>query len=146
MIYTVTLSPTLDYVVSVDHFQTGAITRTQSEDVFPGGKGVNVSILLTRLGIPTRCLGFAAGFVGQEIVRRLDQDGICQELLMLPEGVSRINVKLKSDTETEVNANGPAISPEAMERLMKQLSRLGSEVTLVLSGKPPAPCRDRPAG
>ena len=142
MIDTVTFAPALDYALWLPHIQPGATNRAEQTRLTVGGKGVNVSILLTRLGVPTRCLGFAAGFVGQEIVRRLDRDGICQELLMLPEGVSRINVKLKSDTETEINANGPAISPEAMERLMKQLSRLGSEDTLVLSGKPPAECGD----
>lgn len=142
MIDTVTFAPALDYALWLDRVQPGATNRAARTRLSVGGKGVNVSILLTRLGVPNRCLGFAAGFVGHEIIRLLRTQGVQEEMILLDEGTSRINVKLKTEEETEINANGPAIPPDSLEILLERLKRLTAEDTLVLSGKPPAECGD----
>lgn len=106
MIYTVTLNPSIDYLVSVPDFRTGMTNRTASEQLLPGGKGINVSIVLKNLGIPSTALGFAAGFTGDEIIRRLEKFGIQPAFIRLSEGFSRINFKLKSIEGTEINGQG----------------------------------------
>ena len=103
MIYTVTLNPSLDYIVSVEHFKLGLTNRTGFEQILPGGKGINVSIVLKNLGIASTALGFTAGFTGDEIIRELENTGISQEFIRLEEGISRINVKLRSIDGTEIN-------------------------------------------
>ena len=140
MIYTVT--PSLDYIVSVENFQLGITNRTSSELMLPGGKGINVSTVLMNLGIENKALGFVAGFVGDEIIRRLEEMGVQNGFIRIEEGVSRINLKLKSIDGTEINGQGPVISPEHVEELMKQLDRLGEGDVLFLSGSIPSSMPD----
>ena len=142
MIYTVTLNPSLDYIVSVENFQLGITNRTSSELMLPGGKGINVSTVLMNLGIENKALGFVAGFVGDEIIRRLEEMGVQNGFIRIEEGVSRINLKLKSIDGTEINGQGPVISPEHVEELMKQLDRLGEGDVLFLSGSIPSSMPD----
>ena len=137
MIYTVTLSPTLDYVVSVDHFQTGAINRTRSEDVFPGGKGVNVSLVLNDLGYLTTAMGFIAGFTGAEIKRLLRVGGVESNFIQVERGMSRINMKIRSDEETAINGQGPEITQEDIGTLFSRLRFLIDGDTIVLAGHIP---------
>lgn len=142
MIYTVTFNPSLDYIVSVENFRLGLTNRTSSELMLPGGKGINVSTVLMNLGIENTALGFAAGFVGDEIVRQMEEMGVQNGFIRIEEGVSRINLKLKSIDGTEINGQGPVISPEHVEELMKQLDRLGEGDVLFLSGSIPASMPD----
>ncbi|RHP10620.1 1-phosphofructokinase [Dorea sp. AF36-15AT] len=142
MIYTVTFNPSLDYIVSVENFQLGLTNRTSSELMLLGGKGVNVSTVLMNLGIENTALGFAAGFVGDEIVRQMEEMGVQNGFIRIEEGVSRINLKLKSIDGTEINGQGPVISPEHVEELMKQLDRLGEGDVLFLSGSIPSSMPD----
>lgn len=142
MIYTVTFNPSLDYIVSVENFRLGLTNRTSSELMLPGGKGVNVSTVLMNLGIENTALGFAAGFVGDEIVRQMEEMGVQNGFIRIEEGVSRINLKLKSIDGTEINGQGPVISPTHVEQLMKQLDRLGEGDVLFLSGSIPASMPD----
>ena len=142
MIYTVTFNPSLDYIVSVENFRLGLTNRTSSELMLPGGKGVNVSTVLMNLGIENTAFGFVAGFVGDEIIRRLEEMGVQNGFIRIEEGVSRINLKLKSINGTEINGQGPVISPEHVEELMKQLDRLGEGDVLFLSGSIPSSMPD----
>ena len=142
MIYTITLNPSLDYIVSVDDFKLGLTNRTCSELMLPGGKGINVSIVLMNLGISSTALGFIAGFTGDELVRRLEDTGVKNGFIRIEEGFSRINLKLKSIDGTEINGQGPEISEEKVEQLMKQLSGLGEGDVLFLSGSIPASMPD----
>lgn len=142
MIYTVTFNPSLDYIVSVSDFKLGLTNRTDSELLLPGGKGINVSTVLQNLGIANTALGFTAGFVGEEVRKEVEQLGVKAEFISLDEGVSRINLKLKSIDGTEINGQGPKIPREAVDALMTQLDRLGAEDTLVLAGSIPASMPD----
>lgn len=142
MIYTVTLNPSLDYIVSVENFKMGLTNRTESELILPGGKGINVSIVLRNLGIDSTALGFVAGFTGAEIERRLKRMGVRTGFLQLSEGFSRINFKLKSVDGTEINGQGPRISPREVEHLMWQLGQLQDGDILFLSGSIPASVPD----
>ena len=137
MVYTVTFNPSLDYIVSVNDFQMGMTNRTCAEQMLPGGKGINVSTVLYNLGIKTKALGFSAGFTGKEIERRMAEIGFTHDFISLPEGCSRINVKLKDFDGTEINGMGPDISPENVESLMQKLDTLTSEDYLVLAGSIP---------
>ena len=132
----------MDYIVSVENFQLGLTNRTSSELMLLGGKGVNVSTVLMNLGIENTALGFAAGFVGDEIVRQMEEMGVQNGFIRIEEGVSRINLKLKSIDGTEINGQGPVISPEHVEELMKQLDRLGEGDVLFLSGSIPSSMPD----
>lgn len=138
MIYTVTFSPTLDYVVAVDHFQKGAINRTTSEDVFPGGKGVNVSLVLHNLGYQTTALGFIAGFTGAEIKRMLWLNGVESNFIHVEQGMSRINMKIRSDEETAINGQGPVITKEDIGTLYARLRFLVDNDIIVLAGHIPS--------
>lgn len=142
MIYTVTFNPSLDYIVSVSDFKLGLTNRTDSELLLPGGKGINVSTVLQNLGIANTALGFTAGFVGEEVRKEVEQLGVKAEFISLDEGVSRINLKLKSIDGTEINGQGPKIPREAVDALMTQLDRLGADDTLVLAGSIPASMPD----
>ena len=142
MIYTVTFNPSLDYIVSVSDFKLGLTNRTDSEILLPGGKGINVSTVLQNLGIANTALGFTAGFVGEEVRKEVEQLGVKAEFISLDEGVSRINLKLKSIDGTEINGRGPKIPREAVDALMTQLDRLGADDTLVLAGSIPASMPD----
>lgn len=138
MIYTVTFNPSLDYIVSVDKFATGRVNRTGDEKIFAGGKGVNVSIVLKNLGYENTALGYTAGFTGNEIERILQEKGISTRFKNVTTGISRINVKLKSDEETEINGQGPAITTEDVEALYDRLDTdLKEGDILVLAGSIP---------
>jgi len=137
MIYTVTFNPSLDYIVSVNNFQEGMTNRTDSELLLPGGKGINVSIVLKNLGIDSTALGFVAGFTGEEIIRELKETGINPDFIKLDSGISRINIKLKSIDGTEINSRGPDISSTKLEELMAKLDSLGDGDVLVLAGSIP---------
>ena len=137
MIYTVTFNPSLDYIVSVEDFKLGLTNRTSSELILPGGKGINVSTVLGNLGIENTALGFAAGFTGDEIVRRMEEMGVKSDFIWLENGMSRINLKLKSIDGTEINGCGPKIDQEAVNSLMDKLDVLGQGDTLILAGSIP---------
>ncbi len=142
VIYTVTFNPSLDYIVSVEDFRLGMTNRTSSELMLAGGKGINVSIVLGNLGIKSTALGFIAGFTGDEIVRRLHNGGINSEFIKINDGISRINIKLKSIDGTEINGQGPHIDSSHIEQLMNRLIRLESSDVLVLAGSIPASISD----
>lgn len=142
MIYTVTFNPSLDYIVSVEDFRPGLTNRTDSELLLPGGKGINVSIVLKNLGISSIALGFVAGFTGDEVVRRLTEMGVESGFIGIGEGFTRINLKLQSIDCTEINGQGPKISGEKVQMLMEQLSRLEEGDVLFLSGSIPASMPD----
>lgn len=142
MIYTVTFNPSLDYIVSVEDFRPGLTNRTDSELLLPGGKGINVSIVLKNLGISSIALGFVAGFTGDEVVRRLTEMGVESGFIGIGEGFTRINLKLQSIDGTEINGQGPKISGEKVQMLMEQLSRLEEGDVLFLSGSIPASMPD----
>lgn len=137
MIYTVTFNPSLDYIVEVADFKPGLTNRTTSELMLPGGKGVNVSIVLKNLGLDNTALGFSAGFVGAEITRRLQDMGIHVDFIPIAEGNSRINVKLKSIDGTEINGAGPNIDGGKVELLMSKLDALREGDVLFLAGSIP---------
>ncbi len=137
MIYTVTFNPSLDYIVSVEDFKTGITNRTSSELILPGGKGLNVSMVLGNLGLENTALGFAAGFTGAEIVRRVEEMGVKADFIPVPGGISRINLKLKSIDGTEINGCGPVIGKDALEQLLEKLAVLGEGDVLVLAGSIP---------
>ena len=138
MIYTVTFNPALDYVVWVDHFTTGSVNRTAEEKIFYGGKGINVSAVLASLGYPSTALGFVAGFTGDEIERGVKTLGFSSDFIRVKKGMSRINVKLKSEEESEINGGGPEITTEDVNELFRKLEHLKAEDILVLSGSIPA--------
>ena len=138
MICTVTFNPSLDYIIRVNGFRTGTINRTTYERIFAGGKGINVSTVLRSLGHASTAYGFTAGFTGQEIRHRLETSGITARFIEAAEGLSRINVKMKSDEETEINGRGPVISEADMNRLYSQLDQLKEGDSLVLSGSIPS--------
>lgn len=142
MIYTVTFNPSLDYIVSVDDFQLGKTNRTVKEQLFPGGKGINVSTVLHNLGIKTTALGFVAGFSGQEIIRMAAQIGFNCDFITVPDGFSRINIKMKDYDGTEINGRGPMLAREDLDALMKKLKCLGMGDVLVLAGSIPAGVSD----
>lgn len=138
MIYTVTFNPALDYTVYLSRFAQNVTNRALREDLRCGGKGVNVSVVLHNLGVDTVALGFLAGFTGQAIQNWLDMLGVANDFCHLPSGMSRINVKLKCDGETEINGQGPNIPPKAFEALCTRLDSLTGSDTLVLAGSIPA--------
>lgn len=137
MIYTVTFNPALDYAVYLDRFEQNTVNRSDREELHCGGKGVNVSIVLHNLGVDTVALGFLAGFTGQAIQGWLDRLEVANDFCRLPQGMNRINVKLLCGGETEINGQGPEISPQALEALCAKLDRLTGSDTLVLAGSIP---------
>ena len=137
MIYTVTFNPALDYVVFLDGLKLGEINRATRESIFYGGKGINVSTILNMLGMETTALGFVAGFTGKAIEEGLAAEGMHTDFIRLPEGNSRINVKVKHGDETEINGQGPVITKEALDALFEKLSALNDDDILVLAGSIP---------
>ena len=137
MIYTVTLNPSLDYIAECKDFTLGATNRTSSEIIYPGGKGINVSIVLSNLGDRTTALGFLAGFTGEHIDSLIKDMGISSRMIRLDEGMSRINLKLKSKEETELNGMGPNISIIDIARLYQKLESITEDDILVLAGSIP---------
>ena len=141
MIYTVTFNPALDYVVFLDDLKLGDVNRSTRESIFYGGKGINVSTILNTLGLETTALGFVAGFTGKAIEDGLAAQGIHTDFIHLPEGNSRINVKVKHGDETEINGQGPVITEEAINELFAKLDTLTKEDILVLAGSIQTHCR-----
>ena len=137
MIATVTFNPALDYIVRVSDMRLGSINRATYERVLPGGKGINVSIVLGNLGHESRALGFVAGFTGNELVRLCRDAGVSCDFVHVNEGMTRINVKVKAAEETELNGQGPAISAENVDELLAKLDQLVEGDTLVISGSVP---------
>lgn len=142
MIYTVTMNPSLDYIAEVKSLTPGKTNRTIAESLLPGGKGLNVSMVLGTLGLKSRALGFTAGFTGMEIQRRMHEVGTDCDFIHLPEGMSRINIKLKSAEETEINAQGPDITEDSMQLLRQKLEEPGKGDILVLAGSVPKTAGD----
>lgn len=134
MIYTITLNPALDYVMKVGTLRYDDINRASAEQIYYGGKGINVSVILTRLGIENKALGFLAGFTGKKLEEMLVADGINCDFNYLKNGCTRINVKIKADTELDVNACGPDIDEDDIEKLMAKLDEIKSGDYLVLAG------------
>lgn len=137
MIYTVTFNPAIDYVVHMDEMALGRLNRTASEQMYIGGKGVNVSIVLARLGIKSTALGFVAGFIGKAIEDGAGEAGIKTDFVHLADGCSRINVKIKAAEETELNGQGPGIPENALAQLYEKLDKLQDGDILVLAGSIP---------
>ena len=145
MIYTVTFNPSLDYVIHVMEIEPGNLHRAETEELFVGGKGINVSAVLKELGVESTAFGFAAGFTGREIINRLNELGISSDFVSLNQGFSRINVKIIDGRheETEVNGQGPAIEAEDIEALFDRLNCIEEGDFIVLSGSVPADVPDR---
>ncbi len=137
MIYTLTVNPSIDYIVAVEDFKLGLTNRTSAEKLLPGGKGINVSQVLKNLGVENTALGFVAGFTGDALVRELERRGIKQEFIHIKNGMTRINVKLTSIDGTEINGQGPDISKEDMESLFLRLDQLEDGDVLFLAGSIP---------
>lgn len=137
MIYTVTFNPAIDYVVRMDSFLLDTVNRTIAEEIYYGGKGINVSAVLRELGHDSMALGFIAGFTGDEIAEGLNKQGIHTDFIRLDEGMSRINVKIKAQQETEINGQGPHISEAAVEQLFDKLDSLKAGDVLILAGSIP---------
>ena len=137
MIYTVTLNPSLDYILRLDDFKAGQVNRANYEAIVAGGKGINVSVMLHAFGIRSEALGFIAGFTGEEIRRRVHEMGCDERFVLLKDGFSRINVKLKTSEESEINGAGPFVSEEALCSFFDILDTLTKGDILVLSGSVP---------
>lgn len=137
MVYTVTFNPALDYVVFVNNMKFRAVNRIEKELVQAGGKGINVSMVLAELGVKSKAMGFVAGFTGAAIEQSVAEHGIETDFVHLDSGLSRINIKLKSDGETELNANGPVISDMALKELFERFEKLSEGDILVLAGSVP---------
>ena len=142
MIYTITFNPALDYIMVVPSCRNGEVNRTESEKIMAGGKGINVSIVLNNMGVENTALGFTSGFTGGAIENILADMNCKTDFIKLDNGFSRINVKIKSDTETEINGQGPDISDGAVKKLYEKLDSLNDGDTLVLAGSIPSSLSD----
>lgn len=138
MVYTVTFNPALDYVVRVDGFRVGEVNRTSREEIQLGGKGINVSAVLSHLGVDNVALGFLAGFTGQALEEELRREGIRTDFIWLDQGLTRINVKIKADQESEINGQGPNIDAAALDQLFRKLDKLEQDDVLIVSGSVPS--------
>ncbi len=138
MVYTVTCNPALDYVMQVPHLQMHDINRSEREYLTYGGKGINVSAVLARLSVPTRALGFTAGLMGEKLKSLLIEEGIACDFVQLSAGETRINVKIRTDTEIDINAGGPAVGAADVDRLLQKLDSLCPGDVLVLAGSVPS--------
>lgn len=137
MIYTLTLNPSIDYVVRLDEFVSGITNRTTGEEYYIGGKGINVSCILAELGLPSTAIGFTAGFTGEAIEKGLTEMGVRSDFIRLKEGISRINIKIKADRESEINGQGPHIGEDDFERLLRKTDEVRAGDTVVLAGSIP---------
>ncbi len=137
MIYTLTFNPSLDYIVTVPEFTCGVVNRTSKEVIFPGGKGINVSMVLGNLGFENTALGFLAGFTGEELKCLVEEKGVHAEFIPVKQGMTRINVKLRSKQETEINGQGPVISEADIRKLYERLDALQDGDILVMAGSIP---------
>lgn len=137
MIYTVTLNPSIDYVVRLESLVTGITNRTTSEEYYFGGKGINVSCVLAELDLESTAFGFVAGFTGDAIEKGIRNDKIITDFIKLEKGISRINIKIKAGEETEINCQGPHIEENELERLLNKVDRIKDGDTLVIAGNVP---------
>lgn len=137
MVYTVTLNPALDYVMKLKALRTDDINRTDGEEIYYGGKGINVSVILTQLGIPNTALGFLGGFTGRKLEEMLKNDNVSCDFNYLKNGDTRINVKIKADKEIDLNACGPEITKEDMQSFLRKLDGIKSGDYLILAGSIP---------
>ena len=142
MIYTITFNPALDYITQVENFKTGEINRTKTETILPGGKGLNVSIVLKNLEIENTALGFVASFTGEELIRKLETQGVKTDFVKVKDGITRINVKISSVNdndveETALNGMGPQITKENIEELMNKIQNMTVDDFVILSGSIP---------
>ena len=137
MIYTVTLNPSIDYIIETDKFKIGEVNRANKEELYPGGKGINVSLMLNELQAENTALGFLGGFIGEYIENTLASNGVNTEFIKLEKGFSRINLKIKNEVETEINGKGPHISEDNLQLLYKKIEKLKDEDILVLCGSIP---------
>ncbi len=142
MIYTVTLNPSLDYIMDVNEAEIGKTCRSKQERIVFGGKGINVSYVLRQLGIESVCLGFAGGFTGKELIRLVEKEGVKCDFVELENGITRINVKIRGDEMTEINAVGPCIDEKEKAELLSKLYNVGEKDTVVVSGSVPVGCED----
>ena len=138
MIYTVTFNPSIDYIVDVKNFELGSVNRTSAELMFPGGKGINVSMVLSNLGFENTALGFLAGFTGKSVQKMLEVNGVNADFIDVEEGLTRINVKIRAQQESEINGMGPAIKESDNEKLYEKLDNIKDGDILVLAGSIPA--------
>ena len=138
MIYTVTFNPAIDYVMRADSVVLGKTNRSRSEEIYFGGKGINVSVILGELSEKTTALGFVGGFTGEYLEKGLSELGVKTDFVHLSSGITRINVKLKSGEETEINAKGPAVTEEELDSLLKKLEKIKEGDTVVLAGSIPS--------
>ena len=137
MIYTVTLNPSIDYIVRLDKLTSGITNRTTSEEYYYGGKGINVSMVLAELDLDSTAYGFVAGFTGKAIENGIRNDHIITDFIKLKNGISRINIKIKAGEETEINCQGPHIDETELERLLQKIDRISTGDTLILAGSIP---------
>lgn len=137
MIYTITFNPAIDYVVKVNQLNQGDINRALNEEIFYGGKGINVSIVLTHLELPNVALGFIAGFTGDAIKQGIEKEGIVTDFIKIEEGFSRINVKILASEESAINGQGPNINNTHIEKLFKKINQIKKDDILVLAGSIP---------
>ena len=137
MVYTVTLNPALDYVMKVGSLRYDDINRSKSETIYYGGKGINVSAVLSQLSVENKALGFVAGFTGNALEEMLRADGIAYDFIHLSSGITRVNVKIKADTELDINANGPEVTEAEVEQLLAKLEGIAAGDYLVLAGAVP---------
>lgn len=137
MIYTVTLNPSIDYVVRLDKLVNGITNRTKSEEYYYGGKGINVSCVLAELDVDSTAYGFVAGFTGEAIEKGIRNDRIITDFIKLKHGISRINIKIKAGEETEINCQGPHIEDRELERLLQKIDRIANNDTLIIAGSVP---------
>ncbi|OON95822.1 MAG: 1-phosphofructokinase [Epulopiscium sp. Nele67-Bin005] len=138
MIYTVTLNPSIDYLVNLENLDVGTINRVNNEQIFVGGKGINVSLMLNKLDISSTALGIIAGFTGVFVEQQLEEKGIESHFVSVEQGFSRINIKIKSEQETEINGSGPIVLPNHIDKLLWQIKKLTSDDILVISGSIPS--------
>ena len=134
MIYTITFNPSLDYVLKVPELSFGKINRSENEKIYIGGKGINVSWVLSELGVKSTALGFVSGFSGSELECRMQAKGISTDFIHVKEGFTRINIKLRSEVETEINGQGPFVSEEELSQMFEKISCMTEEDILIISG------------
>ena len=137
MIYTITFNPALDYISQVENFEIGKINRTKTEKILPGGKGLNVSIVLKNLAYNSTALGFIAGFTGEELKKQLEDYGVSTDFIRVKKGMTRINVKISSKEETALNGNGPEISKEDIQELLDKIEKIKKDDIVILAGNIP---------
>lgn len=138
MIYTLTLNPAIDYVVALDNLEIGKINRSENENIYFGGKGINVSLILSELGFESVATGFVAGFTGEALAKGISCDTIKSDFVKLKNGITRINVKIRHGGETDINSSGPMIDENDINELFEKLENISNEDWLILSGSVPS--------